>query len=115
MNDNKSNKGALVIKTRFDFPDIFENVNEAYLSIMNEIPFNYITEFEDDDFDDNDFPPEIDKCGFTVDIATDKMFQNIVYNDVVNIPIPNENNIVIDEMTYTLSSGNLNVNWKSYL
>ena len=111
---SQSNKGALVIKTRFDFPDIFENVNEAYLSIMNEIPFNYITEFEDDDFDDNDFPPEIDKCGFTVDIATDKMFQNIVYNDVVNIPIPNENNIVIDEMTYTLSSGNLNVNWKSY-
>lgn len=117
INDNNHFNGALYISSHFKYPDAgkYSNINEAYLDIMNMNILDYLEEIpNDNEFDTDEFPESIEKCGFTIEIATDKRFKNIVFSDVYNFDISSYNDIVIDDLTYTISEKNLNVNWKSY-
>ena len=115
INETGQDKGALIVSSKFDYPNNFKNVNEAYLYLMNENAFNYAKWLDNDEFDEDMFPSSIETCGFIVDIALDKLFKRIVFTDTINIPIETiSEGIVIDDFTYALSSGNLDVEWASY-
>ena len=114
-NEPGQDKGALIVSSKFEYPKNFGNVNEAYLYLMNENACNYTRGLEQDEFDEDEFPASIETCGFIVDIALDKLFKRIVCSDTINIPIETiRGGTVIDDFTYSLSTGNLNVDWKSY-
>lgn len=108
-----SNKGALVLHSHFAFPSRYDNINEAYLAILNESIVNYIVAENEIEYENDDIPEQIKTCGFAIEISTDKKFKDIVFSDIVNIDVA-ESQCVIDDLNYTLSMRNIDVNWKSY-
>ena len=112
--DDEEFSGHLMISSKFRYPSYYNSVNEAYLSMLNQSIYNYLQPIDETEFDEEDFPEKIKKCGFVIEIATDRKFKNIIYDDVKNIEIENYNDTVIDDLLYVISNKNLNVEWSSY-
>lgn len=116
---DKKSYGAMMLNCKFSYTGIDkydeDKINSFYLNKMKLSIFDYINfSAENENYDTDLFSEDIDKCGFMVEISSNSNFIDNVYTYIVNIPIHDEQDKVINNCNIGLNFVNGMLQWDKY-
>lgn len=113
-----NNYGAYVLRSKFLYSGISDNetMNQYYLKKLKLSMFDYLydNKLDNKDFDEDIFNPNIEKCGYVIEAASDNNFKEKIFEYVKNIEIDDENSVLINDYDFELNFGYGESIWNSY-